>query len=140
MAGSLVGGRVSTFNYGEITGIEYNSGMINGVLEILTASYEGTKNKDYWRGVTKSRNADSNDPWTPSNCLPLDRVTYGQAQSYLNEMQQMITEAKKPTVIVNTPQSNSSIAGELKELVALLQSGILSDEEFAAAKAKLLKG
>lgn len=30
MAGSLGGGRISTFPYAEITGVEYNAGMLNG--------------------------------------------------------------------------------------------------------------
>jgi hypothetical protein len=57
MAGSFGGERAGTFYFTQITGIEYNSGMITGVLEILTASYQGSANKDYWRGSTKSRNA-----------------------------------------------------------------------------------
>ena len=141
MAGSLFGGRVSTFLYGEITGIEYNSGWINGVLEVLTASYEGTKNKDFWKGTLKSRNADSNDPWTLSNCLPLDRTTYGQAQNHLNELRKLITDSKKPTVVINnTASSSGGIAEELKELANLREQGILSEEEFIAAKSKIISG
>jgi hypothetical protein len=47
MTGSLGGGRITTFHYTEITGIEYNAGMMMGVLEILTPSYQGSGNKDY---------------------------------------------------------------------------------------------
>ena len=36
MAGSYGGERTGTFHFTDITGIEYNSGLMNGVLEILT--------------------------------------------------------------------------------------------------------
>jgi hypothetical protein len=141
MAGSLFGGRVSTFPYSEITGIEYNSGLVNGVLEVLTASYEGSKNKDYWRGTLKSRNGDSNDPWTLSNCLPLDRATYGQAQDNLNELRKLIADSKKPSVVINNAgSSTSSIADQLKELGKLRDQGILSEDEFIAAKNRVITG
>ncbi len=139
MAGSLFGGRVSTFPYSEITGIEYNSGLLSGVLEVLTASYEGTKNKDYWKGTSKSRNSDSNDPWTLSNCLPLDRATYGQAQDHLNGLRKLITDSKKSSVVINNVGSPSSgIADQLKELGKLRDQGIISEEEFIAAKNKVI--
>jgi hypothetical protein len=141
MAGSLFGGRVSTFHYGEITGIEYNSGWITGVLEVLTASYEGSKNKDFWRGTFKSRNADSNDPWTLSNCLPLDRATYNLAQNSLNELRKLISDAKKPQVTVNTTAVvTPGLSSQLKELATLHESGVLSDQEFKEAKAKIISG
>ena len=79
MAGALGGGRITTFPFTEITGIEYNAQILSGVLEVLTPSYQGTANKDYWRGTNKSRNADANDPWTLSNTLPLARSTYNAA-------------------------------------------------------------
>lgn len=46
-----------TFMFHDVTGIEYNSGMHTGVLEVLTPSYQGSANKDFWRGKNRSRNA-----------------------------------------------------------------------------------
>lgn len=141
MAGSLFGGRVSTFHYGEITGIEYNGGWASGVLEILTASYDGSKNKDFWRGTFKSRNADSNDPWTLSNCLPLDRTTYNLAQNHLNGLQRLISESKKPHVTISSPAIESTdLSSQLDRLAGLYSSGVLTDEEFKNAKARVISG
>lgn len=140
MAGSLGGGRITTFHYTEVTGIEYNSGFINGVLEVLTPSYQGSANKDYWRGVTKSRNADSNDPWTLSNTLPLDKPTYQMALPRLNKMRQHIAEAKRPQVVVSqapaAPVSNgqNGLADELAKLASLRDRGVLDEDEFQTAK------
>ncbi|MER7396923.1 SHOCT domain-containing protein [Streptomyces sp. NPDC000151] len=138
MAGSFGGSRISTFPYQEVTAVEYNSGMINGVLEVLTASYQGTANKDFWRGALSSPNANANNPYALSNTLPLSKREYAAALNPLNEMRKMITERRQvpPSSTVPPaplPKSNG-LAEELSELVDLHSSGALTDEEFTAAK------
>jgi hypothetical protein len=76
MAGSLGGGRSTTFYFNDVNALEYNAGIANGVLEVLTASYQGSKNADYWRGTFSSRNANADDPFTLSNTLPVDRAAH----------------------------------------------------------------
>lgn len=141
MAGSLGGERASTIYYSDITGIEYNSGLISGVLEILTPSYSGTTNKDFWKGSASSLNADSSNPFTLSNTLPLDKSEYRSALPVINELRRRISESKKvivhmpaPTPVVQEP----SLGAKMRELKELHVDGILTDEEFSAAKAKLL--
>lgn len=159
MAGSMGFGRVTTFYYSDITNIEYNAGLLNGVLEVLTPSYQGTANKDYWRGTTKSRNANSNDPFTLSNTLPMDRVTYSTAQPAIHQLHQRVSAAKRGQVLTRrkstrvdsgpeadppggapatTDASPPSLADELVKLGALRDAGHLTDQEFAVAKARLL--
>ena len=137
VAGSLGGGRITTFPYSEITGIEYNAGIALGVLEQLTASYQGSANKDNWRGFLTPANSDSNNPRTLSNTLPLDRMLHREALPLLNEMRARIAEAKRPTVVMNAPAapaSQSGLAEELMKLAELRAQGVLDDEEFQAAK------
>jgi hypothetical protein len=140
MAGSFGGGRITTFPYGEITGIEYNAGMMSGVLEILTPSYQGSANKDYWRGTFKSVNSDSNNPWALSNTLPIGKPIYQQALPLLNEMRAKIADAKRPTIVMNGPPSaqpasgGGGLADEIGKLAALRDQGVLSEQEFQAAK------
>lgn len=151
MAGSLGGERAAIFHYVDITGLEYNSGFITGVLEILTASYNGSANKDYWRGKTQSRNADSNDPWTLSNTLPLTKVEYTVFQHEIQELKTRISRAKQPpppaeiTVTMpepapaaTPPAAGGELLERLERLTALHTAGALTDEEFTAAKARLL--
>lgn len=190
-AGAFGGGRTTTFYYRDINAIEYNSGMMTGVLEVLTASYQGTANEDYWRGATKSRNANANDPHTLSNTLPFWKGEYQKASGEINELRRRISVAKSaPTMYIppypmgsgNAPGVNSQglvpapvgqapMVGmppaslpapvtadqqsaepeakpspgsgrawveELSKLGELWKAGVLTDEEFAAAKAKLL--
>ncbi|GAB2657534.1 PH domain-containing protein [Nocardia goodfellowii] len=139
MAGSFGGGRVTTFSYTDITSIEYNSGMVNGVLEVLTPSYQGTANHDFWRSSHKDRNKASDDPWTLSNCLPLSRPDHKLALPLLVELQRKVAEAKRPNVGVQSPQEqsqppSSGLTDELKGLSELHSQGILDAAEFAAAK------
>jgi hypothetical protein len=140
MAGSLGGERSATFHYRDVTGIEFNSGFVNGVLEILTASYSGSANKDFWRGSNKSRNADSNDPWTLSNCLPLPKSEYNEFLPEINELRSRISRAKQTTLVVNAAAERPSpgLVEQLERLADLKASGVLTDDEFAAAKARLI--
>lgn len=145
VSGSFGGGRVTTFPYTEITGLEYNAGLLSGVLEVLTPSYSGTSNKDYWRGTFASRNANADDPWTLSNTLPMPRDIYQQSLPRLNEMRARIAEAKRPQVVVAAPQpalaappAPTSIADELGKLAGLRDQGVLSDSEFQNAKQRVL--
>lgn len=140
MTGSMGGGRVATFPYSDITNIEYNSGMMSGVLEVLTPSYQGTANHDYWRSAGTSRNKAGESPFTLSNCLPLPKAQHKLALPRLTELQKKIIDCKRPTFhIQHSPSATSaapstSLADELHNLADLHHQGILDDAEFAAAK------
>lgn len=140
-AGSLGGGREATFFLRDITGIEYNSGILTGVLEILTPSYQGSATKDFWSGITNpSRNNSQNDPRVSSNTLPLVKADYQSARPLIDQLRAMINAAKQTHVVV-TPSTTSetpSIADEIGKLSELLDKGILTPEEFDAAKRRLL--
>ena len=141
MAGSLGGAREATFFFPDITGIEYNSGLLFGVLEILTASYSGGATKDFWSGITNSnRNKSQNDPRTSSNTLPLPKDDYLGAKELIEDLRSMIASSKMTKVVIegNSQPSSIGIADELEKLSRLRDSGVLSNEEFAASKAKLL--
>ena len=137
MAGSLGGARVASFYYRDITGIEYNSGLLTGVVEILTPSYEGGTNKDYWRGTFKSRNSDSNDPWTLNNTLPMPKLDYAQAKVQFDKLRAIIGENKNSSSITNIIQSDS-VADEIEKLSKLLERNLIDEDEYKEAKRKLL--
>lgn len=141
MAGSLGGERAATFYFTDITALEYNSGFISGVLEVTTPSYQGSANKDYWRGVTASRNANSDNPFTLSNTLPMTKPDYITWTPQIQQLRAKIAAAKRPAAAAPVVvQTAASLADELGKLAALRDTGVLSDEEFAAAKAQLIVG
>jgi len=136
LAGSLGGGRVASFYYPDINGLEYNSGLISGVLEIRTASYESSGNKDFWRGNFSSRNADTNNPFTLSNTFPITRPEYKEAKPLIDKIRQLVSESKSQP----SSQANGStdVSEGLSRLAELRASGALSEEEFTLAKERLL--
>jgi hypothetical protein len=143
MAGATGGGRVTTIPFSDITGIEYNSGLINGVLEILTASYSGSGNQDFWRGSNKSFNANSGNPFALSNTLPLGKVFHAQAAPHLVELQQRIARSKQVVVhappVAHQPTATESPLDKLSKLAELRDVGALTAEEFEEQKAKVLR-
>jgi hypothetical protein len=141
MAGTLGGSRISTFYYSEITGIEYNTGLLSGVLEILTASYDGSANKDFWQGTLSGRNSNSNDPWTLSNTLPLDKIQYKNSKKYVDELRELIRKGKQTNVTVEVKSSTAEhdFTEQLFRLSELKKQGIITEEEFEKSKKKLLE-
>jgi len=140
LAGATGGSRQATFLYSQITGIEYNAGIFNGVLEVLTASYQGTTNKDFWN-TGRTQNSDANDPWTLSNTLPLDKMGHKEAQPQINELRRLVGESKQVQVVVSAPEvtgSRGSLGDELAKLAELRSQGVLDDAEFAEAKKAVL--
>lgn len=128
MAGSLGGGRTATFDYRDITGIEYNSGIVTGVLEILTASYSGKATNSPW-SFGNDRSAHES-----SNTLPWDKSFYRKVRPQIEWLKQKIQESKNPPA----PIQSSNISNEMKKLSELHKKGVITDKEFSAAKSKLL--
>lgn len=128
-AGASFGARVTSFHYRDITGIEVNTGLSMGVVEINTPSYQGGGTKDYW-----STRPD-HDPRRVSNCIPIYKRHLAKYKPHLAELERLIQETKEDH---RTPTSGVSIGSELEKLAGLRASGVLTDEEFQQAKSRLL--
>lgn len=63
-----------------------------------------------------------------------------EAERESAERQQQSAQAAQQPSAAQAPGAGPSIAEQIKQLAALHEQGALSDEEFAAAKAKLLGG
>jgi hypothetical protein len=137
-AGTTFGARVASIDYKDITGIEVNTGLLNCVVEVATPSYPAVGKKSAWfGGRTSKRDLFNRDPHTESNTIPVVRPNLKKWEPHLKELRALIAEAKRePTE--RQPPPVPSLGGQLKELAELHQSGVLSDEEFAQAKARLL--
>lgn len=130
MASSLGGGRTATFYYRDITGIEYNSGIMTGVLEILTPSYSGKETNSPW-AFGSDRSAHES-----SNTLPWSRTFYNDVRTQIEWLRRKIQEAKTNQG-VTAPQA-LSVADELSKLAELHKQGILTSKEFEDAKGKII--
>ena len=135
------GGRITHIPYRQIVSIEYNGGFMMGVLEILTASYDGGMNKDFW-GV-KSLNSSGGDPRQQNNTLPIPKDTFRKITPQLNRIRELVEASHAVRIegapALTTQNSSPSIGDELIKLSDLHKSGVLDDEEFQKAKARLLE-
>ena len=139
MSSATGGGRITHFPYRQIVAIEYNGGFTAGVLEVLTASYDGGMNKDNW-GI-KAPNSSGGDPRQQNNTLPIMKSTYKELSSDLNRIRQLIEKSHEvkisaDSISIAAPQVD--VIAQIQKLAELKDSGILSIEEFESAKQKLL--
>jgi hypothetical protein len=148
MVGATSGPQVIGFYYRDITGIEVNTGLINGVIEINTPSYQRTRQNVFW----KIKNEDK-DPYKVANCLPISKKKLREYKPYIDMLRAMERAAKQERVISSPPRNEGSLSSELSSLASLRASGVLSeleklaslrtsgvltDEEFQRAKQRLL--
>lgn len=131
MAGATGGGRATSFNYADIVGIEINAGWVNAVIEIVTAGHTGTPQHDWWE-MGKDR-----DPWKLSNALPLTKDLLEKQKHDIERLRRLIDQAKS-RVVAATEAASRDVTSQLRDLAELRAKGILSDEEFAQAKKKIL--
>lgn len=130
IAGATFGGRVASFHYKDITGIEVNTGLVTGVIEISTPSYQATEEKDFW-STERDR-----DPAKLSNCLPIYKTNLKEYQPYLERLREMIKKAKREESI---KRESEDVASQIERLWQLYQAGALTEEEFQIAKKRLLE-
>jgi hypothetical protein len=148
MAGATSGPRVTSFYYRDITGIEVNKGLINGVIEINTSSYPRTRQNDFWKIKYEDR-----DAYGVANCLPISKKNLREYKPYIDMLRAMERSAKQKRVISSPPKRESSlnselsslaslrasgVLSELEKLASLRASGVLTEEEFQRAKQRLL--
>jgi hypothetical protein len=137
MAGRAFGAKVTSFNYAQIIGIETNVGFATGFLQVQVANAPGVAPGSYWSQGAKE------SPWKLANCIPIpNKKSLAQWEPHLQTIRAMITKAKEePPSAPATSQASPSgedLASSLERIKAMHESGALSDEEFAQAKAKLL--
>jgi hypothetical protein len=148
MAEDTFGPRVISFYYRDITSIEVNTGLINGVIEINTPSYHGNGQKGLWNFKNEDK-----DPYKVTNCLLISKKCLKEYKPYIDMLRAMERAAKQERVPSSPPRSESSlyselenpaslrasgVLAELEKLASVRASGLLTDEEFLRAKQRLL--
>lgn len=110
--------------------------MRNGVVEVIAAGYQGTKGVKYWSSEAGT------DPFQISNCLPASKKAIASWQPKLESIRESIHAAKSSpppgTPPPPEPDREQPLVAQLAQLAELHRTGALTDEEFAAAKARLL--
>lgn len=127
MAGQSFGGKATSFDYGNIVGIEVRTGFTQGEFELLSGglvSHQGNRNKDRIK-VSESPNG-----------LVFPKVDAPIFQAMATKIREMTAKSHAGTQGTATVES---IPDTIKKLAELHKDGILSDEEFSTKKEELLK-
>ena len=82
----------AVFRFVDITGIAYNAGVVDGVLEVLTPSWSGATNDRFWHDT--GFDADLGEPYVLDNSFPLSREAYALAGPHLDELRRRIADAQ----------------------------------------------
>ena len=128
-AAASFGARVTSFYYRDVTGIEINTGLVMGVIEINSPAYQGTGTKDYW-----STRKD-HDPHRATNCIPIRKGDLKKFKPSLDELERLVRDAKEDR---SRFADARGIGAELEKLAELRASGVLTEEEFQRAKGRIL--
>jgi len=137
MTGAIIGGqRVTSFFYSDITTIEYNGGLMQGRVNILTSSFAGKSDIDTDLGLLSD--ITSGARFQP-NSIEMDKTAYKNARKFFDALDELIAKSKSPAGLIVEAKSNSSIADEIGKLADLHQKGLIDDKEFKELKAKLIQ-
>jgi hypothetical protein len=137
LANTTFGCRATTIAYRDITGIQVNTGALMGVLEVSSPSYQA-RPADYWQAAIRGNEAGSGSPYVIPNCIPVAKSQLGRWSRELAELRRRIGDARAPAAPQAAAPPLVSVADELGKLGRLHAEGVLTDDEFAAAKARLL--
>lgn len=135
MAGATFGAEVTSWSYRNLAGVQVHKGLMTGAVVIQAPGQSG-RSSTYW-GQRKD------DPYKAPNAIPV-AGNWGPVRVGVARLQDLIdTSHANPGVAPAVPPSNlssASIAEEVQKLAELLSSGVLTEEEFAAAKQRLIGG
>jgi hypothetical protein len=129
MAGASFGSELTSWAYRNLVGVQIHTGMLSGAVVLQGPGQAGTS--------TSAWKFDGSDPYQAPNAIPLDRPFDG-ARRRVGELGRIIEEAHRAEQPGPAPTTTDSVADELRKLADLRSDGILSDQEFADLKAKLL--
>jgi hypothetical protein len=114
-AGAVFGAKVTSFPFDLIAVIEVTTSGVRTALIVRSAGDRG-----------------SSDVWSSPNMVPFNRSDRERAQRFANHATEVRTSGKPRA------EATASVADELVKLASLRDAGVLSEDEFAAQKAKLL--
>lgn len=137
MAGATLGAEVTTYNYLNVTGVQLHKGMVTGTVAIETGQQMAKTS------VWKQGDADT---YKAPNAIPVGG-DWNEVRAGVARLRQLVDvahsgmigqRAEAESIPAGSAPQAASVADELSKLAELRASGVLSDDEFAAAKRRLL--
>ena len=132
LAGATFGAEVTSWSYRNLLGIQIHKGMRTGGVVVQAPGQTGYQTS-YW-------GSGKDDLFKAPNAIPV-AGNWPAVRAVVAELQNLIDAAHAPAVAAPPnlpPAQQASMADEMKKLSELHASGSLTDEEFTAAKKRLL--
>jgi hypothetical protein len=130
MAGQTFGGKVTTFDYRNIAGVEVKEGWSQGEFVLINPAMQaapGHRNRDRVK-VNESPNG---------VVFPSGNAEHFEA--FAAKLRERVGASFGGVTVATPPASTTdSIPEQIKQLAALHAAGVLTDDEFSAKKAELL--
>jgi Short C-terminal domain len=130
MAGASFGAEVTSWSYRNLTGVQRHKGMMSGSVLLQAQAQTGQKTS-YWTGG-------DDDPSKAPNAIPI-AGGWTRVDPCVARLRQLIDQSHAPASAAAVP-AQSSTADELRKLAELYSQGLITADEFQAAKAQLLQG
>lgn len=133
LAGAAFGAEVTSWSYRNLVGVQLHKGMMSGSV-VLQAPGQSGKRTSYW-------GEGDDDPFKAPNAIPV-AGEWNEVKAAVAKLRQLMDASHNPEATSPPPAASPSavsVADELKKLVELKDSGVLSEEEFTAAKRRLLE-
>jgi hypothetical protein len=128
-SGQTLGGKVTSFDYANITSVEVRTSIMTGSFEIATGGVQG-RERSYW---TTNK---SEDAWRAPNTIPIlksQQRVFQQVAAFIRE------RSRAPAETSAIPLQTVDIPDQLRKLAELRDQGIVSDAEFEVKKTELLQ-
>jgi hypothetical protein len=131
MTGASFGPEVTSWSYQNLLGVQLHKGMMTGSV-VLQGPGQSGKKSSYWGGK-------DDDPAKAPNAIPV-AGNWNTVNERVARLRQLIDEAHSGggSGSSGAAASGVSTADELRKLADLHTEGLLTKEEFEAAKAKIL--
>ena len=129
-SGQTLGGKVTSFEYRNISSVEVRASIITGTFEISSGGMQGSERSYY--SANKGDGA-----WHAPNTIPISKqqqARFQQVATFIRERARLATQPVSQPVISTAPD----IPDQLRKLAELKAQGILTDAEFDAKKTELL--
>jgi hypothetical protein len=127
-AGQTLGGKVTSFDYRNISSVEVRASIVTGTFEISSGGMQGPERSYY--STSKGGGA-----WHAPNTIPISKGQQAKFQLVATFIRERARLSVQPvTQLAPAPDKLE----QLKKLGELMQQGILTAEEFQSEKAKLL--
>jgi hypothetical protein len=130
-AGTTFGTLTTTFYYQDVTGIQLNTFILTGWLEVSSPSFQGRERKHNRQSRTSDR-----DVYKLPNCIPIAKRRVGQYHDALRQLRERIEFCKRYSRLSSEAPP---LISSLERIANLRRSGSLSEHEYARLKQVLLE-